>query len=130
MKSQVIIIFLLFTIFGCTRVKNKLADLFKDTDMIILERLTNTDTLFYTIKDKKGIKIFTDIIDGRQYNIPHSEKIGEMLFFSNGKLLFKAAITKDGIEYNFKNELYKGKMSYQSGMYFSEVWNNSLEKKK
>ena len=91
--------------------------------MVRLERFTNNDTLIHDITDQSGIKIFTEIIDGKQYNIIDSKEIGTILYYSKGQVVFKATMLNDGVRYVFNRKVFKEKISYQCGMYFSEVWN-------
>jgi len=97
-------------------------DLLNHTNKVRLIRIFNSDTLTYDIVDKEGIEIFKEIIDVRDYNSPKSVVLGEIIYMSNNKVLLKASISDQGIEFSFNNKFYHKRITYRAGMYFSEIW--------
>ncbi len=96
-------------------------DLLNHTNKVRLIRIFNSDTLTHDIVDKEGIEIFKEIVDVRDYNVPKSVVVGEIIYMSNNNVLLSASVTDQGIEYSFNNKFFHERFTYRAGMYFSEI---------
>ncbi|MES2774239.1 MAG: hypothetical protein V4722_08650 [Bacteroidota bacterium] len=119
-----LIVFIVLSVtLACNGNRTSVKMLLKQTDLVILRRFTGKDTMKYAINDQKGIEVFTEIVNCKQQSISQGKKWGEVVYISNGKTLLAADMMSASISYPYDGKIYREKITYRAGMYFSEVWN-------
>ena len=78
---------------GCKDQKNELLTLLRQADKISFKHSYDAGKIFFEINDKSTINSFTENIEEIKNNISNNRKMGELLFSSNNKIIFKATIT-------------------------------------
>ena len=122
---------------GCKTNKTQLAELLRSVDTI---KLINYQPGIYETKvvSRRGIIIFTDLINLKQENLLYSKLIRDIEYYSKGKLILKASEIKEGIYYTFNGEKYSESISEDATNYnadpflikhqdFTPTANNNLE---
>jgi hypothetical protein len=88
----------------------------------------NGDTLRYGSADDTLLKHFREVLDGRVGQLPICKGVGQVNFYKNDELVYAVGVTETN---NECSHLFVGtrswKMTYNIGMYLSELYNNLKE---